>query len=943
MYTILYILLLLSAVFIIYRGSKKNIRSTQIAGISFGLLVILFFWFLGFWGEKLWFDAVGYSNRFWKVWNTKILAFLIAFFFSGLLVYLLTLTIHRSRKLIRNIAAVTGAVIGGIWWFGEWEVILKFFNAVETSSMDPVLGRNTGFYMFIFPFLSTLYSSILVICIISLIAVVLSKIEVTDDQRSMRFLPFESDHNLKSFDSLFVSSAALIMVLAAGRYLKRFELMYSELGIVAGPGWTDDHIRLPLLLIITLFTFIIGLVILFPFSRIRIARWTGRKRRTTQAGSVMIAGGFMFAIWILALGLIPFLFQWLRVEPNEITFEREYIKNNIEFTRQGFNLNKIEEFEYPASDTFTRQMVEENRNLFANIRLWDYRALDNVFKQFQEIRLYYEFYDVDIDRYTLEDDYREVMISAREMQLDNLPQQSQTFVNKRFKYTHGNGIVLTKVNEFTPEGLPNLLIKDIPPVSTVKNLKIEQSRIYYGELTEAHVIANSEEEEFDYPSGEKNVYNSYDGKGGVFLSNLWRKFLFGYKFDGTRFFLSSYPTAESKLMFHRDIKDRIKTIAPFLMFDDDPYITLVDGKLYWIVDAYTVSQHYPYSEPFSSLERIEYEINATERSIYSRAGDQLKGANYIRNAVKVVIDAYNGSVDFYVFEPDDPIIKVYTKIFPGMFTGKENMPENIKDHVRYPADMLLVQGLVNAKYHMTDPTVFYNQEDLWVRATEKYYGNVQPVEPYYIMWEPPGTDQMEFVLILPFTPKNRQVMIGWIAGMCDGENYGRFLSYKFPKEKRVLGPQQVETKIDQDSFLSGQLTLWDQRGSNVIRGNVLAIPVSNTIIYVEPIYLKSETAAYPELRLVAVMHNDQLSYAETFDEALQGLFMEQAPEALLETGAALEGLNLDELIQQANDAFEEYLNSMQQKNFNNAAKALENLEKSLNQLSEQSGSESNQN
>ena len=577
-------------------------------------------------------------------------------------------------------------------------------------------------------------------------------------------------------------------------------------------------------------------------------------------------------------------------------------------------------------------MVQDNQNLFSNIRLWDWRALDAVYKQFQEIRLYYEFKDVDINRYTFGGNYREVMVSAREMELSNLPLQSQTFVNRRFKYTHGYGITLTTVNEFTPEGLPHLLIKDIPPKSQYPSLEVKQPQIYYGELTSSYAIVNTKEQEFDYPSGEENVYIRYPGNGGVVLTNIWRKFLFGWKFGGTKFFLSSYPTPQSRIMFHRQIQKRVKAIAPFLYFDKDPYIVLADGKLYWIIDGYTTSKYYPYSEPFLSREMIEYRDNNRDNVLFSEIGYHLNKVNYIRNSVKVVVDAFNGSVNFYIFDADDAIIQVWAKAFPHLFKPKSEMPKALFAHVRYPIDMLLVQGLVYAKYHMSDPTVFYNQEDLWVRATEKYYSQVQPVEPYYIMWKAPDSDKLEYVLILPFTPKNRQVLIGWIAGMCDLENYGRFLAYKFPKEKWILGPQQVETKIDQDSFLSGQLTLWNQRGSNVIRGNVLAIPVEETLFYVEPIYLQAETAAYPELRLVVVMHGDNLSYAETFDKALQGLFKEAEREVPL-SEKAITGSSSQALIKKANNAFEDYLKFLGEKQFNKASQALGILQQTLQQLS----------
>jgi uncharacterized membrane protein (UPF0182 family) len=387
------------------------------------------------------------------------------------------------------------------------------------------------------------------------------------------------------------------------------------------------------------------------------------------------------------------------------------------------------------------------------------------------------------------------------------------------------------------------------------------------------------------------------------------------------------------MLFHRKVLDRVRRVAPFLRFETDPYIVLHEGRLFWIVDAYTVSDRFPYSEPFSSREMRTGANNRWTRGFMDSVAPQLKGANYVRNSVKVVLDAYHGDLSFYVFEPDDPVVKVWRNIFPNVFKAKEEMPAGLRAHVRYPSTLLLVQGLVYTKYHMTDPTVFYNQEDLWVRATEKYYQQVQPVEPYYIMWKLPDTDDPQFTLIQPFTPKNKQVLIGWMAGMCDGENYGRLLAYKFPKEKRVLGPQQVETKIDQDRHLSGQLTLWDQRGSKVIRGNVLAIPIEKTLIYVEPIYLQAETAAYPELRLVAVMHGDNLSYAETFDQALEGLVKPGKPQKRLpgeqrppsDTGTQV-------LIRQAGEAFNNYLKLQGEKKFNQAADELNKLQQALEQL-----------
>jgi uncharacterized protein len=936
MYTALFLIFAALSVFLIYKGQKSKNKPLIITGALIGLITLLFSGFMNFWGEKLWFDQLGYNERFWTVWLTKIGLFAGALIMGGLYVYLLTFSLKKGRqKLIRYLAVFISAILSGIWLSAEWEIILKYIFRVSTSVTEPILNMQTGFYLFVYPFLEIIFSTFLSLTIIALIASLVTSFKSQQNGESKITLREDFIKN----KSLFVSTGVLLIVLAYGKFIDRYGLLYSTEGVVSGPGWTDDNIRMPMLLIMAIVTAIAGVVMMIPSARKRLSAIFSKNKRFAGIQEIILIPVATLILWAVTLSLIPSLFQWLKVEPNEITVERPYIENNIEFTRFGFHINKVEENEFPVSESISRELINSNENLMKNIRLWDYRALDAVFKQFQEIRLYYEFNDVDIDRYMIDNNYNQVMISAREMEVRNLPAKSQTFVNKRFKYTHGYGITLNRVSEFTSEGLPNLLVKDIPPVSRYDELEVTRPEIYYGELNHGYVVVNSDEEEFDYPSGENNIYARYQGEGGVQLSSLWRKFLYGSKYGGTRFLLSGYPNKDSRIMFHRSIEDRVQTLAPFLSFDDDPYIVLTEGRLHWIIDAYTTTGFYPYSEQYSTMEPTDYNRRVTDRNLYNKVSSNLWNKNYIRNSVKITVDAYSGKVNLYVFEENDPLIQVYQKIFPGLLKNKSEMPEGLRNHVRYPADMLLIQGLVYAKYHMTDPAVFYNQEDLWVRSTEKYYNTVQPVEPYYIMWEQPGSDNMEFSLIMPFTPKEKQVMIGWIAGLCDGENYGRFLAYKFPKDKRTLGTQQVETKIDQDSYLSGQLTLWDQRGSNVIRGNVLAIPVNETLIYVEPIYLQSETSAYPELRLVAVMHDDNLSYAETFEEALEGLFRDESPAERIsarETGEPGTPQTIRQLINKANNAFENYLESMQLKNFNNAGNALEELQQSLQQLSENS-------
>lgn len=956
MYYALLLFLLAIALYFFVTGIQKHKKSRISLGIVIAFFSISFFWFMDFWGEALWYEGLGYSSQFW-IMNYANIGFGLAGAILGFaVIYLFTLAIPKTKRAVHIITKILGLLIGASWGYSNWDVILKFWNRSYTGLQDPILGKDVGFYLFTLPFLDFLYSLVVLLAVIALIATFVSVFIRFRDNNFVFYFPPEYEIKTGQFFSpLFLNSSIFIFILAAGRFLDRYHLLYSNTGVVAGPGWTDVNVILPTYTVVIILFILLALMLLIPYFRKRARNYLSLRLRISPERSytmvLAVPAILVVLIWIVGFGLLPRLFEWLVVQPNQITFERPYIMNNIKFTRQAFGLDKIEEKEYPLNGTFSQQTVNENPNIFNNIRLWDWKALDAVYRQFQAIRLYYEFSDVDVDRYNIDGNVRQVMISGREINLDNLPPQSQTFVNKRFQYTHGYGITMADVNKFTEEGLPDLLIKDIPPLSQSPSLQVKEPRIYFGEDTRSHVIVNSKSKEFDYPSGEDNVYTRYSGKGGVELSNFFRKFLYGWKFDGTNFLFSDYPTNKSRLMFHRQVQDRVKRLAPFLNFDKDPYIVLADGKLYWIIDAYTTSNFYPYSQPFSGTENIQYKEGNSTQMLTTEFSGYLDGINYIRNSVKAVVDAYDGSVNFYIMDKSDPVIKVWNKIFPQLFKTREQMPKSLLAHIRYPMEMLLTQGLVYAKYHMTDPTVFYNQEDLWVRATAKYYNQVQPVEPYYIMWQAPGSKTQQFVLMLPFTPKNRQVLIGWMAVLCDPENYGHFLAYQFPKDQTVLGPQQIETKIDQDSYLSGQLTLWDQHGSKVIRGNVLAIPVNNTIFYVEPIYLQAETAAYPELRLVVVMYKDNMSYAKTFDEAMGGLFgklpevqkvalqqQPQSPGPVAQTAAVKNKdiSSIENQIRTANDAFNNYLRLSGQKKFSEAAKELERLQQSLQELSNQS-------
>ena len=941
MYTALLIGMLIIAAYLFFTGFRRQQKIKTFLGVSLAVLTLSFFQFMDFWGDVLWYDNLGYGNRFWTLINSAS-GFAIAFALIGFIfVTALTFQIPKEHKVIRPLVKLLGIIIGGYWGASNWDVILQFWNGVSTGLKDPILGKDTGFYLFSLPFYDELLILLTVLSVISLAASFISSFVRFRENNVQFYFPESGEINEKKFFfPLYLNSAVLIFILACGKFLDRYHLMYSTTGVAAGPGWTDVNVLLPAYVVVIVLMIFIGGILMIPFLRRKVQSLFYRKFNITQERShifVLASSAVsIFVIWFLALTAIPEGFQWLIVRPTEISFERPYIQNNIKFTREGFGLNKVEEKEYPMSGNLTQETVNQYPNIFSNIRLWDWKALDAVYRQFQSIRLYYEFSDVDVDRYKIDGKYRQVMVSGREIKIDNLPPQSRTFVNQRFQYTHGYGLAMSAVNEFTSQGLPHFLIKDIPPVCEDSSLKVTQPQIYFGESTTTPVVVNSKAKEFDYPSGEENVYTNYSGKGGVQLSNFWRKFLYGWKFDGTNFLFSDYPTSQSRIMFHRQIRERVKLLAPFLHFDKDPYLVLASGKLYWMIDAYTTSSYFPYSQPFSSTENIQYKEGGATQVLTTQHSAFLDGINYIRNSVKVSVNAYDGSVNFYIMDKSDPIIQVWSKIFPNLFKTKEEMPKELLVHIRYPIDLLLTQGIVYEKYHMTDPTVFYNQEDLWIRATAKYYNEVQPVEPYYIMWQEPGSTKQQFVSMLPFTPKNRQVLIGWLAGMCDPENYGRFLAYQFPKDKMVLGPQQVETKIDQDSFLSGQLTLWDQHGSKVIRGNVLAIPVNNTLFYVEPIYLQAETAAYPELRLVVVMHGENMSYAKNFDDALNGLFAKtnsvvQEVTQTTESGSTL-APNLQDQVKTANDAFNNYLKYNGDKKFTDAAKELEKLQQALQNL-----------
>ncbi|HOL17983.1 MAG TPA: UPF0182 family protein, partial [Bacillota bacterium] len=555
----------------------------------------------------------------------------------------------------------------------------------------------------------------------------------------------------------------------------------------------------------------------------------------------------LVGVSLLGGGVFPAAMQSFVVEPREFALEKEYLQHNINFTRRAYGLDSFKTRNYPAREALAWEDLLENSGTITNVRLWDYRPLHDTLNELQAIRLYYRFHDVDIDRYTVGGQYRQVMLAARELDKKRLAEQAQTWVNLHLQYTHGYGLAMSPVNEVSPEGLPRYFIRDIPP-ATAEGLNLEQPSIYFGELTDDYVIVNTKTPEFHYATaGDENEFTEYDGDGGIPLNSFFRRLLFALKFGEYRIAVSGELTGESRVLFDRDINTRVRKLAPFLRYDGDPYLVIDDGRLFWIQDAYTTTDRYPYATPYGNF-------------------------NYIRNSIKVVIDAYHGTVGYYIVDPDDPLAASYSRIFPDLFKPFAEMPAGLVQHFRYPEDLFNIQARVATLYHVTDPNVFYTREDLWAIPNETYEDREQPMEPYYTILQLPGYEQPELVLILPFTPDKRNNMIAWMVARCDQPNYGQVELFLFPKERVVLGPKQVENRIDQSPEISSQLTLWSQAGSRVIRGNLLVLPIDDSLLYVEPVYLRAEGGGLPELARVIVVFQETVVMEETFDRALTRIF-----------------------------------------------------------------------
>ncbi|HEY1726197.1 MAG TPA: UPF0182 family protein [Steroidobacteraceae bacterium] len=818
--------------------------------------------------DSLWFDALGYGSVFWTRLNLQAEIFALFALLSFGAVYggyrllkpprfdelvggrilvnqqWVQLPIEPALNLIALGLALVIAFGNAASMTSSWNSFALYLHAPAASGAavgsDPIFGRPLGFYLFTLPVWQLLAGWLLTL---SVIACVMAGLFVLASARSQRALERGlAEVQPRLWRGTAIALAVLLLVLALRVFLGRYERLFQDFTIFSGVDYTDAHVTLSGALLIGAALVLGALIALSSALRAPGPRW------------LLLAVLPAIGCYLL-VGLVSWYVSSFIVKPNQLVRERPYIRYNIDMTRRAYALDRIEAHAFPAETGVAALDAADNQATLQNIRLWDWRALQDTLRQIQEIRTYYDFPDLDIDRYMVGGAVRQMMLAVRELNIDKLPASSRNWINEKLIYTHGYGVTMNPVDGFTAEGLPELLLSNMPIQSTVPDIKVTRPEVYFGELTTTDVYVRTRQKEFNYPQGDSNNLSTYQGDGGIRLGGLLRRVLIAYdRGDITKLPFSDDVRPDSQLLMRRELHERVQELAPFLTLDPDPYIVVGDdGRLYWMMDAFTTASTYPYARR------------------YRLGGDTI---NYLRNSVKVVIDAYTGATTLYVFDNDDPVIAAYRALFPTLFADAAAMPATLRRHVRYPELLLQVQAAVFGLYHMTDPDVFYNREDLWTIATEigTTEQRQQIVEPNYVLMTLPGEHTTEFIGIMPFTPANRNNLIGWIAGRSDGEHYGQAVVYDFPKTRLIDGPLQIEARIDQNAQLSAQLSLWNQQGSHVRRGSLIVIPIGRALLYAEPIYLQADRSPMPELRIVVLAVQDRLAYGPTFQAAMAAMF-----------------------------------------------------------------------
>jgi len=856
------------------------VRGIALAIATIGICVIILGFASDFLVDWAWFSSVGFLGVFWTIIGAKSALFGAVFMATAAVVWVngalatrfagsranlfavntpweslvsgqLPAVIERFlRRLpwrpVVAVLAVVAATLVAISWTGNWNLALNYIFQAPYGRTDPLFGYDFGFYLFVLPVFVALRDWLLLVLVLSALLAALVYTACGE-------IAFDARRRFVSVAAAAHGSVLLGFFFAVEAWsfaLDRYLLLYGDNGVVVGASYTDIHVELPILMTLIALSCAAAIA---SFANVWLR----------SVGIPLASAALVFGTSLVVSPVATALFQRVYVKPNELQLEQPYIGRNIALTREAYNLRNIVVKPFTADQSLTYQSLQDNRATIDNIRLWDQQPLLDTYAQLQEIRTYYKFNNADIDRYVLGGQYQQVMLSARELESTLLPPDAQTWVNLHVLFTHGNGLVMSPVTRTSPEGLPIFYLQDIPPVAS-GGPAVSEPRIYFGEGDAPYVIVKGSTPEFDYPRGNDNVYRAYDGADGVPIGGIARRALFAWYFGDPNILLSQYVKAESRVVFRRNIQERVRAIAPFLSLDNDPYIVISGGRLYWIQDAYTTSSWFPYAQ------RIE--------------GDT---TNYIRNSVKIVIDAYNGSVNFYVTDPADPIVETYRRIFPALFKPFAAMPADLQKHTRYPEDLFLIQAQLYRLYHMDAPEVFYNREDLWQFPRQPNGiddASDSKMSPYYINMRLPGEKRTEFVLMLPMVPSQRENMIAWLAARCDQPDYGKLIVYEFPKDKLVYGPFQIEALINQNTEVSQQITLWNQSGSRVIRGNLLVVPIGNSILYVTPLYLRAQSGQLPELKRVIAIYGDRVVMEETLAGALAALF--RRPAAVAATAPA---------------------------------------------------------
>ncbi len=848
---------------------RRRWRRFLIAGVI--LLFLALSRILAIYVSALWFGSIGYSPVYWYIFKLKAGLFVTFLVLTVLILrgafWLLerafaahmpekrTIMLNNQpfeispRRFLRPLAWVVAVGFGfftALAMRGAWQEFANYFNQAPTTLSDPIFQKSLGFYLFSLPVLDSISSWLMTLAFVILCAALAYSLLSLPQQVLKKARTLSSG---PAFAAVSCALAVFLVVLAWRTYLSRFPYLWTDHQTFSGVTYTEANYLLPALLFVS-FALIIAAAIAL------LNAFTKRGLRL-----LILALSLPIAVYIVGVILVPAYVNGFIVKPNELARETPYIEHNIGWTRRGFGIDQIQLREFEAENSVEALNLSANRATLENIRLWDWRALKDTLKQVQTIRTYYDFPDVDVDRYTLGGQTRQVMLAAREIDVEKLPESSRNWINEKLIYTHGYGLTMNTSNGFTPEGMPRFILSDMPIKSTAPEAAITRPQIYYGQKTDTDVYVKTAQKEFDFPQGETNITTTYEGTGGIQIGNRFRRWLLAWALDDlSKLPFSDDVTSESRVLIHRNIKAIVNGVAPFLIYDNDPYIVVSkDGRLYWILDAFTESSSFPYSR-------------------HHQVGNNR--INYIRNSVKVIIDAYNGSVDFYVFDNQDPIIATYRATFPTLFKDASSMPADLRAHVRYPETLIRVQGEVYGLYHTQSPKVFFQREDVWSVASQlgiddQNKKQSHPIDPYFVLMQLPGEQvSTEFALILPFTPANRNNMIGWMAGRSDGEHYGKLLVYNFPESRLIEGPLQIEARIDQNAQLSAQFSLWNQQGSRVLRGHLLVIPIGRSLLYVEPVYLQAERSPMPELRLVVLAIQERLGYGQSFDEAMSNLFGE---------------------------------------------------------------------